>query len=299
MSAPERRSVLVGLLGRGIGPSLSPEMHEREAVRHGLRYVYKLIDLRPDELGVDRLRSLLEHAVRLGFDGLNVTHPVKQTMVSLVDDVSPDVEAIGALNTIVIRDGRTVGHNTDTTGFEAAFRDGLGDVARGHVVLLGAGGAGTAVAHALARLGVGRITVVDPDAVHGQRAVASLARLEGGPVVEQATPQQVADAVRNADGLVNASPVGMAAHPGLPVAAEVLRPDLWVADIVYRPLVTDLVRTGRQIGCQVLDGSGMAVHQAVAAYELFSGRRADPGAMARDLAELVSAEVDQSTPHVS
>ena len=159
-----RRSILAGLLGRGVGPSLTPELHEREAVRQGLRYVYKTVDLDDGQLDPDHLRELLGSAVELGFDGLNVTHPIKQAMVPLVDQVSPEVAAIGALNTIVVSDGRTFGHNSDVTGFTAAFRDGLPDVDLGEVLLLGAGGAGTAVAHALAALGVRRLLIADPDA---------------------------------------------------------------------------------------------------------------------------------------
>ena len=163
MTAP-RRSFLAGLLGQGVKPSLTPELHEREAARQGLRFVYKISRPRRRAGGPDHLRDLLQFAIELGFDGLNVTHPVKQAMVPLVDRVTPDVEAIGALNTVLIDDGVTVGHNTDVTGFGRAFRDALPDADLGEVVLLGAGGAGTAVAHALVRLGVRRLLVFDPEA---------------------------------------------------------------------------------------------------------------------------------------
>jgi shikimate dehydrogenase len=143
MNARRRTSFLAGLLGQGVKPSLTPELHEREAARQGLRYVYKTIDLADHELDEPSLRNLLDHAVRLGFDGLNVTHPLKQAMRPLVDRVAPDVRAIGALNTVLVCDGETVGHNTDAAGFERAFREGLRDAALDVVVLLGAGGAGT------------------------------------------------------------------------------------------------------------------------------------------------------------
>ena len=287
--AGARRSFLAGLVGQGVKPSLTPEMHEREAVRHGLRYVYKTIDLdRP----VDQpwLAELLGAAIRLGFDGLNVTHPVKQAMVPLVDEVTDAVAAIGALNTILLRDGRTIGHNTDVTGFERAFREGLPGAATDKVVLLGAGGAGTAVAHALSRVGARAIVVVDPDVERRERLVRSVAGLPRPPYLEAIPPADLAPALADADGLVNATPVGMAAHPGCPLDAELLRADLWVVDIVYRPLVTRLLAAARQRGCRTLSGAGMAVHQAADAFELITGREADRRALAADFDQMVAAE---------
>jgi shikimate dehydrogenase len=294
-----RRSILVGLIGQGVKPSLAPELHEREALRHGLRYVYKTIDLDPDQLDPDRLGQLLEYAIRLGFDGLNVTHPVKQAMVPLVDEVSPDVAAIGALNTVVVDEGRTVGHNTDVFGFATAFRSGLPDVPLDDVVLLGAGGAGTAVAHALAQLGVTRLHVVDPEGDRCARLVESMRRLDTEAQVDVVSPPDVRAVVGRASGLVNATPVGMADHPGTPVDADALHRDLWVADIVYRPLRTALLRAARGGGCRVLDGAGMAVHQAAAAFELIAGSPADHRAMARDLDAMVAAEREPTAPRQS
>ena len=285
-----RRSWLSGLIGHGVGPSLTPELHEREAERQGLRYVYKVIDQPDGAIDRERLARLLGGAVELGFDGLNVTHPAKQAMVPLVDEVSPEVAAIGALNTVLIRDGRTVGHNTDVSGFRRSFLDTLPDAERGRVVLVGAGGAGTAVAHALAELGVGRLLVVDLDQERASRLAATLRGRPTKLELVPATPDGLAAAMPGTDGLVNASPMGMAAHPGSPVPEQLLRPDLWVADIVYRPLATVLLDRARAAGCTVLSGAGMAVHQAADAFELITGRVADRVSMLRDFDELVRAE---------
>lgn len=289
----ERRSFLVGLVGQGVTPSLTPEMHEREAARHGLRYVYKTIDL---EGPIDPawLADLLSSAVRLGFDGLNVTHPIKQAVVPLVDEVTDSVAAIGALNTILVRDGRTTGHNTDVTGFERAFREGMSGADTGTVVLLGAGGAGTAVAHALARTGVGHVVVVDPDLKRRRQLVRSVAALPQPPRLDDISPAELAVALTDADGLVNATPVGMAAHPGCPLDVDLLQPDLWVVDIVYRPMVTELLTAARRRGCRTLSGAGMAVHQAADAFELICGRSADRSALAADFDQMVAAETQ---PH--
>jgi shikimate dehydrogenase len=288
--AASHRSWLSGLIGHGVGPSLTPELHEREAARQGLRYVYKVID-QPDGLvDHERLARLLGAAVELGFDGLNVTHPAKQAMVALVDEVSPEVAAIGALNTVLVRDGRTVGHNTDVSGFRRSFLDTLPDAERGRVVLVGAGGAGTAVAHALAELGIGRLLVVDLDPGRASGLAATLGDHPTEVELVPATPEGLAAAMAGTAGLVNASPMGMAAHPGSPVPERLLRPDLWVADIVYRPLATALLGGARAAGCTVLSGAGMAVHQAADAFELITGRVADRDAMLRDFDELVLAE---------
>ena len=291
-----RRSWLSGLIGHGIGTSLTPELHEREAERQGLRYVYKVIEQPDGSVDPDRLQRLLTGAVELGFDGLNVTHPAKQAMVPLVDEVSPQVAAIGALNTVLIRDGRTVGHNTDVTGFQRSFVDGLPGVDRDRVVLLGAGGAGTAVAHALAALGVRRLLVADPD--HA-RASALVAALGGGATEVELVPvtaEGLSEAVATSAGLVNATPHGMAAHPDPPVSPELLRSDLWLADIVYRPLETALLSAARLAGCTVLSGAGMAVHQAADAFELFTGLPADRASMLRDFDELVAVETATREP---
>ncbi|KTT47306.1 shikimate dehydrogenase, partial [Pseudomonas oryzihabitans] len=144
MTAP--KSVLAGLIGAGIQASLTPAMHEREGDAQGLRYLYRLIDLDVLGLSADALPELLRAAQRTGFTGLNITFPCKQAIIPLLDDLSPEARGIGAVNTVVLADGRTVGHNTDCLGFAEGFRRGLPDVAKRLVVQLGAGGAGSAVA---------------------------------------------------------------------------------------------------------------------------------------------------------
>ena len=286
-----RRSILAGLIGQGVKPSLTPEMHEREAARQGIRYVYKTIDLPDDRVAEAHLRRLLESAVELGFDGLNITHPLKQAMVPLVDRVTSDVAAIGALNTVLIKDGETVAHNTDVTGFHRAFTEGLPGVDLDQVVLLGAGGAGIAVAHALIRLGAQHVHVFDPDTSRARTLVQSVEVGRTGMSVSTVSETGLAGTIAEASGLINATPVGMAAHPGTPVPPELLHPALWVADIVYRPLTTELLREAGMQGCTVLSGAGMAVHQAADAFELITGRPADRDAMVRDFDSMVAAEL--------
>ncbi|GAB2849982.1 shikimate dehydrogenase [Streptomyces deserti] len=277
---------LVGLIGSGIGPSLSPALHEREADRQGLRYLYRLIDI--DTLGVppEAVGDLVRAARDLGFDGLNITHPCKQLVTGHLDVLSPQAEALGAVNTVVFEDGRSVGHNTDVTGFAASFARGLPDAPLERVVQLGAGGAGAAVAHAMLTLGAERVTVVDALPERAAALAASLNRTFGAGRAGAAPPDRLAQLLAGADGIVHATPTGMAAHPGLPLPAALLHPGLWVAEVVYRPLETELLRTARALGCATLDGGGMAVFQAADAFRLFSGREPDSARMLADIAEL-------------
>jgi shikimate dehydrogenase len=272
-------SILVGLVGAGIGASLTPRMHEEEGAAQGLRYVYRLIDLDVLGLAAADLPGILTEAERSGFAGLNVTFPCKQAVMAHLDELSPDARAVGAVNTVVLRNGRRIGHNTDWTGFFESFRRGLSDTRRDRVVQFGAGGAGAAVAHALLALDTGQVVIVDTDKARARDLADALcARFGTGRAIAAEHP---ADAVAAAYGLVNTTPVGMAKFPGMVVAESWLRPELWVADIVYFPLETELLRAARRLGCRTMSGAGMAVFQAVRAFELFCGIAPDVERMQR------------------
>jgi shikimate dehydrogenase len=266
------RAHVVGLIGAGIDASLSPALHEAEAAALGLDYEYRLL-----ELEGHTLPELLGAARAEGFSGVNVTHPCKQDVVALLDALSPEAAALDAVNTVVFSGGRAVGHNTDASGFAESFRRGLPDAALDKVVVLGAGGAGSAVAHAARRLGVRDLVIVDVDSARAAALANRLGARTGA-----------LDQVQDADGLIHATPTGMAAHPGLPLPEHLLRPGLWVAEVVYRPLETELLRRAREVGCRTLDGGGMAVMQAAGALELFTGRTPDRERMLRSF-DLVAA----------
>jgi len=278
LRGPDR--TLVGLVGAGIQPSRMPALHEREGAAQGLTYIYRLVDLEALRLGVEALPELLAAARRFAFTGLNITHPCKQAIIPLLDELSPPARALGAVNTVVFEaDGRLVGHNTDWSGFAESFRRELADVPRGRVALLGAGGAGAAVAHALLTLGVGELSIIDTEGARADRLAAGLRERFGeGRAV---AARDVAAAVAPADGIVNATPVGMANHAGMPVARELLRSDLWVAEIIYFPPETKLLRAARELGCRTMAGGGMAVFQAADAFRLFTGREPDRERMIR------------------
>jgi shikimate dehydrogenase len=265
--------LLVGLIGAGIQRSLTPAMHEQEARQQGLALHYQLIDLDAAHATADTLPVLVEAARIMGFAGLNITYPCKQAVIPLLDDLSDEARAMGAVNTVVFRGGRAIGHNTDGSGWAWGFKRTLPNADLSRVVLLGAGGAGSAIAHAVLRLGATRLVIVDREAERAAAAADALNALYGAGRVEAASDP--AQALRGASGLIHATPTGMDKLPGLPLPAEALRSGLWVAEIVYFPLDTALLQAARARGCATVDGGTMAVGQAIGAFELFTGRAAN------------------------
>ena len=277
-------SVLVGLVGAAIQASRSPALHEHEGEAHGLRYIYKLIDL--DELGLSTndLPEILTAAERVGFDGLNVTHPCKHAVIPLLDHSSSEAQAIGAVNTVVLKGRRRIGHNTDWYGFAQSFRRGLADMRTDRVVQLGAGGGGAAVAHALLNVGAGVVHIVDVERGRAELLASTLCNRFGTGRAQSCNDP--AGALAAADGLVNTTPIGMVGHPGTPLSPALLRPDLWVADIVYFPLETPLLREAKARGCRTMGGGEMAVFQAAGSFRLFTGREPDVERMLRAFADM-------------
>jgi shikimate dehydrogenase len=286
MTEPDPDRHVVGLIGADIGPSLTPPLHEREGERLGLTYLYERIDIAALGLAPERATELVRAAGPLGFSGLNVTHPCKQLVLGALDELSPDAELLGAVNTVVFAGGRAIGHNTDLPGFQRSFVRGLPDVPTGRVVLVGAGGAGAAVAHAALALGVGCMTVVDRDAARAGELADALARRYGSDRARAAEADALEGELARADGLVHATPAGMAAHPGMAFPAAFLHRGLWVAEVVYRPLETELLRRARRLGCRTLDGGGMAVFQAALSFALFTGLEPDVDRMLAHFAAL-------------
>lgn len=293
MSVVSEQHHRVGLIGADIGPSLSPMLHEHEAGELGLDYTYERIDI--TKLGVPeaRIGELLGMARDLGFRGVNVTHPCKQSVLEHLEHLSDDAAALGAVNTVVFTPAGAAGYNTDWPGFERSFIRGLPDVPLNHVVLLGAGGAGSAVGHAALSLGVQRLVIRDQQTDQAHRLVTSLGRRYGAERV--GVCDRLAVECRRADGLIHATPTGMAEHPGMPLDPGLIREDLWLAEVVYRPLETELLRHARRLGCRTLDGGGMAVTQAALSLELFTGQAPDLERMLCHFALIADHEAGSAT----
>ena len=284
--APAAPVCRLGLIGRGIQRSKSPALHEAEARAQGFTCTYELLDLEKLGFGLERLPDLLRQASEQGFAGLNITHPCKQAVIPLLDELSPEAQSVGAVNTVHFHAGRRIGYNTDAWGFSESFRRGLSGASVAQVVQVGAGGAGAATGFSLLELGARALVIVDLDEVRGARLAANLARRFADREVRAG--RDLAAELAGANGIVNCTPIGMPAHPGSAVPAALLRPDLWVADIVYTPLETQLLRDAAHAGCRTLNGGRMAVFQAARAFEIFTGRVADAERMLRHFNELAS-----------
>jgi shikimate dehydrogenase len=259
-----RQRFLTGLIGAPIAHSASPAMHEQAADALGLRCHYQLIEVAG--AGREELRALLDGVRRLGFAGVNVTFPYKEAVVDLMDEMSPGAAAIGAVNAVVVRDGRLIGHNTDTTGFSRAAAKLVMESEQGIVAVIGAGGVGKAIAFALVGLGVAGIRLFDSDRAKADR-LAGLLGVDRGIVVADSVER----ALSGAAGLVNATPVGMLPNQGTPVPDGLLHDRLWVADAVYSPLWTPLLKAAKAKGADVMTGRELAIYQAADAFELFTG----------------------------
>jgi shikimate dehydrogenase len=284
----DTKSFKVGLIGADIQLSKSPALHMREGAAHGLDYSYELVDVVARKLPESALPDLLNELESRGFAGTNITHPFKQAVLPHLHELSDDARMLGAVNTVVFKDGRRIGHNTDWYGFYESFMRGLPDAKRDRALLVGAGGAGVAVAHAALKLGITHLDICDRDFSRADHLAAELnARFGEGHAFAVKDP---ADSLPFADGLIHATPMGMPAHPGMPVKADLLEQRHWVADIVYMPLVTELLATAAQKGCRTMPGGGMTVFQAVGAFRLFCGREPDAERMTAHFTEICTKE---------
>jgi shikimate dehydrogenase len=256
--------LLLGLIGSPIKSSAAPAMHEAAAEALGLRAQYRLIDIPGADAA--RLRAMLEGVRLLGFSGVNVTFPYKEAIIPLLDALAPGAAAIGTANTVVVHDGKLTGHNTDATGFASAFKSVLGAPGDAPVALIGAGGVGRAIAFAMAEVGARALQIFDSDAAKAQALAARLSDR-----LETRVCASVAEALKDAGGVINGTPIGMLPNRDSPVPAVFLHKDMFVADAVYTPLWTPLLQAARGAGARLMTGRELCIHQAADAFWLFTG----------------------------
>lgn len=281
--ANRTKRVLLGLIGSPIAHSAAPAMHEAAARAAGIALHYHLIEVAG--AGRDDLAAMLDGVRRLGFSGVNVTFPYKEAVVPLLDSLSPEAAAMGAVNTVVAREGTLTGHNTDATGFATAYRALRRDDRDAPVAIIGAGGVGKAIGFALAGCGVTRLRLFDPERT---RSEALAAQLAGRAAVEIAT--SVEAAVTGVAGIVNGSPVGMLPNRDNPVPADLIRKSQWVADAVYHPLWTPLLKAAQKAGAVVMTGRELSINQAVDAFSLFTDLPASEKAIAEAFDQSLAAQ---------
>jgi shikimate dehydrogenase len=276
---------LLGLIGANLANSLMPDLQEFALRGAGAAGLYHAMDLEALGLTADDLPRLMDAAQLAGFAATGITHPCKERVIALLDEVSPAARSLGAVNLVCFRDGRRIGHNTDWSGFRQSVLDRFPTIGRrlDTVTVVGAGGAGRAVVHALLDLGAGRVLVCD--AAEG-KAAALAAAFPGGKVAAAADP---AGALPGSDGLVNATPIGMYGYEGTPVAPALLHAGLWVGDVIYTPVETRLILDARARGLETLTGDGMNLNQAIEGFRLMTGLEPDVAAMAGEYARLLAA----------
>ena len=289
-SEPDVRRYRVGLIGDGIGASLTPPMHEAEALELGLDYEYRIFDL--IELGrpATDVGAILAEARSAGFAAMNITHPCKQLVLEIVDELDTDAARLGAVNLVVFDGDRLLGYNTDWMGFRDGLVAGLPGASLDHVVQIGCGGAGAATAYALLSQGAEHLGLSDSDSVRAEELAARMRRHFPGQTVHTIEPDELADAIAGATGVVHATPMGMLHHPGVAFDLDLLRPGTWVSDVVYRPLETELINQAAERGHPVLDGGRMAVGQAWASLRIITGIEPDRERMQQHFRELIAAE---------
>jgi shikimate dehydrogenase len=259
---------LLGLIGNNIQSSISPALHEDALRAAKLAGHYRLVD---PALRGENLRSAFDAAKSAGLSGFNVTVPYKEEIIALLDELSSEARKIGAVNTVTLDPGgRTTGYNTDSTGFLRGFEESIGRKAADGktAVLVGAGGAGRAVAFALLDLGTAMLLVHDKEQSRASQLVSDLVKNYGKRATELV---ELDERVAVADGIVNATPVGMQGIPGRPVPDAVIGRQSWIADVIYSPIETEFLKSARAKGIAGMDGGGMCVHQAAEAFRLFTG----------------------------
>jgi len=269
----------IGLIGADIGGSLSPSLHNAEAEALGIPYRYDLLDITALGASVDETPRVLRDAVAQGYNGFNVTHPCKLAVIPALDALDPDAAALGAVNTVTLTERGLVGHNTDHSGFLTGLRHRLPQASTDGVAVVGAGGAGSAVAYSLAQSGTRRLILADVDPYRAEALAERLSGVAPSVTVTTVVPDELGAVAPALDGIVNATPIGMDGIPGLPFDPAFLDAHHWVADVIYRPIRTALLEEAERRGCAVMDGGAMLVAQAADTMTRLAGVHPDLGRM--------------------
>ncbi|HLB25517.1 MAG TPA: shikimate dehydrogenase [Nitrospirota bacterium] len=260
------KTKVIAIFGDPIEHTLSPAMHNAAFEAMGLAYAYIPFHIKPEGLGnaVRAIRSL-------GIVGANITVPHKERVMEFLDEVDPEAKRLGAVNTVVNKDGKLTGFNTDGRGFVRSLKEDAGFEPRmKRVFVCGSGGAARGICFALAGAGVRRIYLYDIDAPKRDRLVADINSAFGRDAARPSEP--VPDFVRAADLVVNATPLGMRESDPLPLPEDSFRPGQVFYDIVYNPARTRAVAAAEAAGAKAANGLGMLLWQGVLAFEHWLGR---------------------------
>lgn len=285
--------IRIGLVGHNLSLSLSPALHEKEGKLLGFDYRYVVFDTELEPQYAN-LPTVLDEMRAQGFTGSNITHPFKQEVVAHLDAIDPVANTIGAVNTVIFTADGLVGHNTDWLGFARSLEHNVPQELISRVSQIGAGGAGAAVSYALLDCGVEHLSVMDVDTKRATDLAALLAPQFPDAVVEGVSLDALEETVLASTGVVNATPIGMNNHPGLPLPEYLITPTRWWHDVVYMPLETPLVKAARKVGARVVGGGDMAVFQAAEGIHLFTGVAPNAVRMRNHFVELVTSGAQES-----
>lgn len=269
----------LGLIGDNIARSRSPRLHVEAGRLCGMEVTYER--LIPRDMGLD-FSAVFERCADEGFTGINITYPYKEEVVARLHVPDPATAVIKACNTVVFGKDVPEGHNTDCSGFASVFQARFGGAAPGSVAMAGAGGVGKAVAFALARLGASELRVYDRDAQKARGLIDALEDARTG--MRALVAPSIEDAVRDVDGLINSTPLGMAGYPGTAIAAELFEGASWAFDAVYTPVDTQFLRDASDRGLEIISGYELFFHQGIDAFSIFTGRQVDAAALRAALA---------------
>ena len=275
---------IAGVIGFPIEHTISPGIHNAAFAALRLDCVYLPFAVRPENLG-----RAIAGLSSLGIIGINVTIPHKETVIQYLNEISEEARRIGAVNTVVIKQERLIGHNTDGKGFVQALKEeGKIDIQGKKVIILGAGGAGRAVAVQSGLEGAGELIIFDKEEERARRLSADIKRDIPQLRVETVSRNEIKPNLNEADILVNATPAGMKADDELIINSQWLLPRTLVFDLIYNPQETRLMQAARKRGCAVVGGLGMLIHQGALSFELWTGKKAPLDVMKKAAKELMA-----------
>jgi len=277
------RTEIYGIFGYPIEHTFSPGMHNAAFKKLGIDACYVPFAVHPDRLG-----EAAGAIVPLGLRGLNITVPHKEKIIEYLDELSQEARLIGAVNTIEIRQGRLVGHNTDGRGFLRSLSENAGFSPKGKKVLfIGSGGAARAVSFCLALAGAAKISVRDLDTRKADLLVSDIREKTGTETASIHDDESLAAYAADADCLINATPLGLKRADPLPIPRELVMKKHLVCDLVYNPPETAFLRTAQSRGAKRLAGLGMLLYQGVIAFEIWTGEKAPVGTMKNALSRQI------------
>jgi shikimate dehydrogenase len=272
------RTMVFGIFGYPVEHTFSPGMHNAAFAKLGMDACYV-----PYAVAPTRLKDAVRSIIPLGLRGLNITVPHKEKVIPFLDDVTEDARLIGAVNTIEVRGGRLIGHNTDGRGFLRSLREGTAFRPKGkRVLIVGAGGAARAIAFNLALNGAAEIVLSDTDVKKAGRLAGDVQRttkVRAGAV----PPAGLRVHARDSHCIINATPLGLHRGDPMPVSRDLVREGHLVCDLVYNPPITPLLKAAASRGALTLSGIGMLLYQGVIAFEVWTGKKAPIEIMRRAL----------------